>query len=98
MTGLGQGCLLGAGQASKFASHPLPNIDPGVSRSLAFQPFAKDSAPNGRPHSVKTMKPRLLLLLLLAGLSVLRGSRCFEFVIDGEWEDEEVSGLDGGPN
>lgn len=47
---------------------------------------------------MKTMKPRLLLLLLLAGLSVLRGSRCFEFVIDGEWEDEEVSGLDGGPN
>ncbi|XP_057710792.1 inter-alpha-trypsin inhibitor heavy chain H2 [Corythoichthys intestinalis] len=33
------------------------------------------------------MKPEFLLLLL--GLLSLRQSRCFEFVIDGEWEDEE---------
>ncbi|MEQ2162367.1 hypothetical protein GOODEAATRI_019005 [Goodea atripinnis] len=30
-------------------------------------------------------------LLLLLGLLVLHQSGCFEFVIDGEWEDEEVS-------
>lgn len=31
------------------------------------------------------------LLLLLLGLLLLQQGRCFEFVIDGEWEDEAVS-------
>uniref|UniRef100_A0A3B4YXN7 Inter-alpha-trypsin inhibitor heavy chain 2 n=1 Tax=Stegastes partitus TaxID=144197 RepID=A0A3B4YXN7_9TELE len=31
------------------------------------------------------------LLLLLLGLLLLHQGRCFEFVIDGEWEDETVS-------
>lgn len=31
------------------------------------------------------------LLLLLLGLVLLRQGRGFEFVIDGEWEDEAVS-------
>lgn len=31
------------------------------------------------------------LLLLLLGLLLLHQGRCFEFVIDGEWEDEIVS-------
>lgn len=31
------------------------------------------------------------LLLLLLGLLLLHQGRCFEFVIDGEWEDEPVS-------
>lgn len=30
------------------------------------------------------------LLLLLLGLLLLREGRCFEFVIDGEWEEETV--------
>lgn len=32
-------------------------------------------------------------LLLLLGLLLLQQGRCFEFVIDGEWEDEMVSFL-----
>ncbi|XP_077400614.1 inter-alpha-trypsin inhibitor heavy chain H2 [Vanacampus margaritifer] len=35
------------------------------------------------------MRRKLLLLLLLVGLLGLQRSCCFEFVIDGEWEDEE---------
>lgn len=40
------------------------------------------------PHRPGKMR-RLLLLLL--GLLLLHQGRCFEFVIDGEWEDETVS-------
>ncbi|XP_015238018.1 PREDICTED: inter-alpha-trypsin inhibitor heavy chain H2 [Cyprinodon variegatus] len=37
---------------------------------------------------------RGLLLLLLLGLLALHQSSCFEFVIDGEWEDEEPEAPD----
>ncbi|XP_077449740.1 inter-alpha-trypsin inhibitor heavy chain H2 [Stigmatopora argus] len=39
------------------------------------------------------MRPRFLLSLLLLGLAGLGKGRCFEFVIDGEWEDEQAPGL-----
>ncbi|KAM7367332.1 hypothetical protein PAMP_015242 [Pampus punctatissimus] len=42
------------------------------------------------PTGLKNMR-RLLLLLL--GLLLLQQSRCFEFVIDGEWEEETQSDI-----